>query len=482
MSSRKDGAKGLLVGAGLALGLGWLWFPWLAAVWQPHVAWGRVGSGGGGTALLLLLALGFPLGAAAAGRLVAGAEGNGRLPALLRRHARRLCHGAAFLVLLLSLFFSLGGPAVLPGLWPYLIVPAAAAAYVVVGVYWGGRLVVLPAAMAPAAWCVAVLVATAMGWTISFLPPRNQFIVYPLGIVVAWVLAESLARLEKSRPNGRKQPAPQVPESESGPPGIWPGLALLFAAVGYAGGLHAGAPAVSPAWLLGLPFGLGACLPAVVAGISGHRHERALLASAALCVPAAALFLFFRPFAANAVLAAAEGFLSGAALIPLAGAVDRKRAVRRAGLALGACVLLMNLGCWLGGMLAARATLALAILPALAGGLLLLLPLAALFLRERRQGAPGGNNPAPASASAGQTEPSPTRANPFTEEEQRLVALLSMPDLSNQDIADRLFISRDTVRYHLKKLYAKTNTANRAELVRAAASHLDLSRDSADSD
>ncbi len=47
--------KSLLVGADLALSLGWLWFPWLADVWLPGPAWGSAASGSGAAILACLM-------------------------------------------------------------------------------------------------------------------------------------------------------------------------------------------------------------------------------------------------------------------------------------------------------------------------------------------------------------------------------------------------------------------------------------------
>jgi DNA-binding CsgD family transcriptional regulator len=60
------------------------------------------------------------------------------------------------------------------------------------------------------------------------------------------------------------------------------------------------------------------------------------------------------------------------------------------------------------------------------------------------------------------------RRDPSTEQQltpqERQVARLAGQGLSNQQIADRLFVSRHTVGYHLHKAYAKLNITSRAEL------------------
>jgi DNA-binding NarL/FixJ family response regulator len=57
--------------------------------------------------------------------------------------------------------------------------------------------------------------------------------------------------------------------------------------------------------------------------------------------------------------------------------------------------------------------------------------------------------------------------------QERQVASLAAQGLSNQQIADQLFVSRYTVSYHLHKVYAKLNITSRAEL-----GQLDLDDDS----
>jgi DNA-binding CsgD family transcriptional regulator len=48
--------------------------------------------------------------------------------------------------------------------------------------------------------------------------------------------------------------------------------------------------------------------------------------------------------------------------------------------------------------------------------------------------------------------------------QERQVASLASQGLTNQQIADRLFLSRHTVGYHLHKVFAKQGIASRAEL------------------
>jgi DNA-binding NarL/FixJ family response regulator len=62
----------------------------------------------------------------------------------------------------------------------------------------------------------------------------------------------------------------------------------------------------------------------------------------------------------------------------------------------------------------------------------------------------------------------------LTARESEILRLVSQ-GLKNQEIADRLFISRDTVRWHLRSLYSKIGVANRTGAMRYALSIVVLS-------
>ena len=63
----------------------------------------------------------------------------------------------------------------------------------------------------------------------------------------------------------------------------------------------------------------------------------------------------------------------------------------------------------------------------------------------------------------------------LTEREEEILRLLGM-DQKNQEIADQLFISRETVRWHIRTLYAKIGVSNRSEARQYALKHQESMR------
>lgn len=56
---------------------------------------------------------------------------------------------------------------------------------------------------------------------------------------------------------------------------------------------------------------------------------------------------------------------------------------------------------------------------------------------------------------------------PLTKKETKILSML-IAYMSNEQIADSLFVSRDTVKYHVKNIYGKLGVKNRLEAIRAA--------------
>jgi LuxR family maltose regulon positive regulatory protein len=55
----------------------------------------------------------------------------------------------------------------------------------------------------------------------------------------------------------------------------------------------------------------------------------------------------------------------------------------------------------------------------------------------------------------------------LTKKETKILSMLTAY-MSNEQIAESLFVSRDTVKYHIKNIYGKLNAKNRLEAIRAA--------------
>lgn len=482
MKAREDYVKASLIGTGLAFGLGWLWFPWLGGVWLPGFLWGGPVSGGVG-AFLLLLVLGFALGGFFAARLlVAGGAGQ----AFLLRNGF-LCHGVAYCLLLAALLLRLHGPMRLPGTWPYFALPAVVAAYAVVGLYWAARLLALPPFMSAFAFFAAAAVAALSGEIASLASLGAQIVFWPQTVLAAMALAATLSRMERPQPKGRGRPPKKEAEPAPLPlrlgddePGAasMPSLALLaavLACIGFTDGaawtLYGERIAAPPVWLGGLAFAAGALAPVFAVALLGDPVVRGLLCAAAVAAGTlCAAFAFpWRPAAGALSHHFAEAAVSGMGLCLLAGSgVEARAIVRRAGIVLAVCVAAMNGGRVAGEFAAGMAGFPLVVVPPVAVCLALLGQPARLLVREMKRRDRDGTAAGAGSPSGGFTDaPDPFAEAPanFTGEERRIMELVAREGMSNQDIADRLFITRSTVRYHLKKIYAKTNTSGRGELL-----------------
>lgn len=492
MSARKEYAICAVIGFGLAFGLGWLWFPWVSALWLPDLLWGNAVSGGGALFLLILIC-GFPLGGAIASSL-AGSPVHERLTRFFHRYGRHSCHLAAFLCISLVISFSANRPAIFGPTLTYCALILAAVAHIILGIYWGGRLFALPSNLAPLSFLCAALMAVGVGYGLSFCNPAMQRAAWLISISIVWAASELLARWEKPLsskmkgvrngpfPNTPPQPAPIPPESPPGQSHIVFRLAVCFAAMGLVEGMavtkSAGALSVTSLMPAGTAFALGTLVPVLSIRAPRIAIQRDLppAALAVLCLLLSGAAALTWPSACFILQEITEGVLSGMGLLFLAGVNwEFGAAMRRAGNVAGACVLLVNGGRVAGECLAGITTLPLAVLPALAAGTALLWP----FVKGlgKTTGADGIARPSEATGNLEANGNHPFAAPAmdalfFTEEETRLLLLLAREDLSNQDIAERLFITRDTVRYHLKKLYAKTDTSSRVELLRYAAPYL----------
>lgn len=486
MNERGDYVKTALTGCGIAFSLGWLWFPWLGGVWLPGLLWGGSIISGVGAFLLLLVA-GFGLGGVLAARFLASGGGENRAGQMLFVHGRRICHIAAYLLLLASLLLRLYGPVNLPGVWPYIAMPAAVLAYIITGLYWGGRLMSLPPFMSALAFFIAAIASALAGQVMDLLPMQAQIILWPQSILLAIGVAEALTWLERPQPKARGRPPKkeyalpplplQIGDGESGTisPVTLTILAAVLAAIGFTDGaawsLFGERISHPPAWLAGLLFGAGAGVPVCAIARLGRPILRGLLSAAAIAVGMLFAALAFPRLPSAGVLSQylAEGAATGLGLCLLSGAGSEAGvAVRRAGMAGALCVAAMNGGRMVGEAATGLVGFPPANIPAMAASLALLWRPLRLYLRERKILA-GEKATGDASQSAtGNMAVSDEYAEAlpgFTAEEARILMLLVREGLSNQDIAKRLFITRSTVRYHLKKLYIKTDTVNREELV-----------------
>ena len=492
MNARKEYATCTVIGFGLAFGLGWLWFPWLNAMWLPDLLWGSAVSGGGALFLLILIC-GFPLGGAIASSL-ADLPVHGRLARFFHRHGRHECHLAAFLCVGLAISFSANRPAMPGHTLPYCALILAAIAHIILGIFWGNRLFALPSNLAPLSFLCAVLMTVGAGYALSHCDPAMQRAAWQISISIVWAASELPARWEKPLsgkmksirinpfPNTFPQPAPIPPESPPGQPHIVFRLAVCFAAMGFVEGIavtrSAGALPATSLLPTGTAFALGTLVTVLSIRAPRIAIQRDLpsAALAALCFLLSGASASTWPSACFLFQQITEGALSGMGVLFLAGVNSESgAAMRRAGNAAGACVLLVNGGRFAGEWLTGNTRLPMAVFPVLAAGVALLWP----FVKGlgKITGAGGGARSSEATrgfdANGNHSPAAPAMDAPFfTEEETRLLLLLAREDLSNQDIAERLFITRDTVRYHLKKLYAKTGTSSRVELVHYATLYL----------
>jgi DNA-binding NarL/FixJ family response regulator len=68
-----------------------------------------------------------------------------------------------------------------------------------------------------------------------------------------------------------------------------------------------------------------------------------------------------------------------------------------------------------------------------------------------------------------EAEPESTGTVMLTEQEKRIIRLIA-DGLSNREMADRLCITPETVKFHIKNVYRKLNVSNRVQVLRRAQS------------
>ncbi len=66
---------------------------------------------------------------------------------------------------------------------------------------------------------------------------------------------------------------------------------------------------------------------------------------------------------------------------------------------------------------------------------------------------------------ASRATPAPADAQALTTREEEVLALIA-EGFTNQEIAARLIVSENTVKYHVQNIYSKLNVTNRTEAAR----------------
>ncbi|MDL2313661.1 LuxR C-terminal-related transcriptional regulator [Desulfovibrio sp. OttesenSCG-928-C14] len=486
-------------GAGFALGFGWLWFSALQTIWLPDFLWGHLLSGGGTSLFAVLTVAGFFLAGLilrfCARKISSGAQDGGfrtgKLPGII--------HGSALLLVV-------GGISFTNTVEFSEFLPAAciALAGVFLGLYWVAALLCLTPMEGVAAFVVACAVSAGLGLAAESVPGYAVPWLLCCAIGGGWLATFGLAKalqqlfmvsqiilqeaaLSQKRPRGRPQQAavtePFAPDSPI--PLHWGAMVfvpLLFFLTGLAeAGLmfgtvtaFAGKPLGSfPALALstaGGMLGLLAChkanarknddaapVPeihfAAVAVISGAFIAQGL---ALLCLPACFPYVF--PVLEG--MACATLFALLAALRPGDLPSTHIRSVQRtswirSALVLGCAMFCAYFGSLMSGyvLLANDADLDMGQAAAAVTGVIsLILSAAALAgaVWDRHRLLRAGASPEKVLCSLTQREYE--------------VASLVMQDKSNKEISAELFVSEETVRFHLKNIYQKTSLSDRETL------------------
>jgi LuxR family maltose regulon positive regulatory protein len=106
------------------------------------------------------------------------------------------------------------------------------------------------------------------------------------------------------------------------------------------------------------------------------------------------------------------------------------------------------------------------------------------MLRAQHQGLSGQSDPAPGKSDAASayvehllaaagsvpipvTRPGPHASEPLSEREKEILRFLCQ-GIPNKEMASRLFVSENTIKFHLKNIYAKLDARNRSQAINAA--------------
>lgn len=428
LRARLKGAPAVLVaGAGFCLSLGWAWFPGLFNLLRadlPGLLDGSLFSGGGVSLFFIALGGGFIL-VSLFSLLPCPA---GCLPAARRFRPGAGLHAASLACVGVSLLVRESAPG--------LAVTLLGLAVAVSGVWWAARLLGLGPLRAALALALAALLAGLLSvW--GDLLPAASCLWLPGGLALALLLGQAPRLVTKARFQ-----ADNVGTTSFVAPGI------LLAAAFFTLGLVASAQPGSPGGQV--PLELGIALAAGGLALAGRQLPLAPLAAAAAGLAAAVAAVFWGNAAWPAGLA--EGAAQGAAVSALAVVWQEQgqqpgpsSRAGRTGLVLALALLLVNGGGMAGTALGLGARPGIGLLAA--AGLVLGVAALAAVLALRGDG----------------QEAEQTLWPGLTPRENTVAAMVAQ-GLSNPAICEKLYVSDNTVRSHLKRLYQKTGAANRAEL------------------
>ena len=482
----------IVSGFGFALGFGWLWFAPLQDFWLPEFLWGQVFSGGGTSLFVALLCAGFVLaGAAVLFFPFKPPPEEGISPARDFR-AGRLSHISHVLALA---FAGLALLASERGL-PYAAAGCMALAGVVLGLYWMAALLALPGRQSQAAFISACGFSAVLALLHDIAPVETGWLLL-IELFAAWLAAAGLIRIlrhlrleaevarlkapEPKRARGRPVQRAAPPTEEPRPGRLpWAVLALpavVFTFTGFAQAVLGHVTAAGSGWYLpgnGLALAIVACGAATSLGLhtlpGRFNIAEKTAAPFAVCVCASlvilGLVLVFLPEMLPFAVHFAEGAACGAIFplfaaalpgmfLPLSG--FQRKAWLRAAFLPTCAVLCTHIGITGAVILhffceanphAGRLTAAWAGgIALLAAGLLGLTIRLGLYRRASIQ-----------------TGDEVDELQILLTEREYAIADLVMRGLSNKDISASLFISEDTVRFHLKRIYQKTGLADRDAL------------------